>query len=251
MLTTENALLVAAAFLVGGLVKGTIGLGLPVVVLTALVFVMPLRDAMAVFLVPGIASNVWQATNGPWLGLLARRLWSFLAAAVFGIAVGVTVMAGSRSNAMVVVLGGLLIAYSSYALVAPRLPQPGRGERWLSPLAGASGGVLFGMTGLFIVPSLLYLETLRLPRDQFVQALGLTFVTISTTLALAMAGHALLGADHLILSAIGLPPVFAGLWAGRRLRHRISEAGFRKAFFVALIVTGVYMIVRSLGGGPV
>ncbi len=54
MLTTENVLLVAAAFLVGGLVKGTIGLGLPVVVLTALVFVMPLRDAMAVFLVPGI-----------------------------------------------------------------------------------------------------------------------------------------------------------------------------------------------------
>lgn len=244
--------LAVSAFFVGGFVKGALGLGLPVVVLAALALVMPLREAMAVFLIPGIASNIWQATNGPYLPVLLKRMWSFLGAAVIGIFIGVTIMAGTRSEVMVVVLGILLILYSVYALVAPRIPEPGRHEAWLSPANGAVGGVLFGMAGLFIVPGLLYLESLRMPRDQFVQALGLTFVTITATLALSMSSHSLVSWSLAILSATGLIPVFAGIWLGRRVRHRISEEGFRKLFFVALIVSGLYMIARnweSISGG--
>lgn len=245
MIEPQIAALVVAAFFIGGFVKGAIGLGLPVVVLAALALVMPLREAMAVFLIPGIASNIWQATNGPYLPVLIKRMWSFLLAAIVGIFCGVTIMAGTKSDIMVIVLGSLLIIYSVYALVAPRVPEPGRHEKWLSPVSGATGGVLFGMAGLFIVPGLLYLEALRMPRDQFVQALGLTFVTITGTLAVSMTSHALVSWQLAVMSAVGLIPVFAGLWLGRRVRHRISEDGFRRLFFVALIVSGIYMIARN------
>ena len=50
----------------------------------------------------------------------------------------------------------------------------------MSPLMGGAGGLMFGMTGIMIVPGILYLQTLGLKRDTFVQALGLTFVTITT-----------------------------------------------------------------------
>lgn len=245
----ETLALVVGTFFVGGLVKGTIGLGLPIVVLSLLALSMPMRDAMAVFLLPGIASNLWQATNGPWLRPLARRMWSFLAAAIVGIAVGVTVLAGAPSGALAITLGVLLLVYSGYALLAPRLPPPGRHERWMSPVAGCAGGVFFGMSGLFIVPGLLYLESLRMGRDEFVQAMGLTFVTISTALALAMASHALITWPLALTSASGLVPVFAGLALGRHLRHRISETGFRRVFFFGLIGVGLYHIARSAFGG--
>ncbi|MEM0990700.1 MAG: sulfite exporter TauE/SafE family protein [Pseudomonadota bacterium] len=245
MIDPTVAALTVAAFLIGGFVKGAIGLGLPVVVLAMLALVMPLREAMAVFLIPGVASNIWQATNGPFLPVLLKRMWSFLLGAILGIVTGVFIMAGTKSNEMVVVLGVLLIAYSVFALIAPRLPEPGRREVWMSPAAGASAGMLFGMSGLFIVPGLLYLETLRMPRDQFVQALGLTFVTITGTLAISMTSFALVSWELALLSAFGLIPVFLGIWLGRRVRHRISETGFRKLFFVALIVSGIYMIARN------
>ena len=114
----------------------------------------------------------------------------------------------------------------------------------MSPVAGAAGGIMFGMTGTFIVPGLLYLETLGMKRDMFVQALGLTFVTITTTLAFSMTGQGLVSWDHAALSAMGLAPVGLGLWLGQRVRHRISEAFYRKLFFIALFLIGVYLVAR-------
>lgn len=247
MLSPENVAMVIACFALGGFIKGAIGMGLPMVVLAGLAMLMPLHDAMAIFLVPGVAANIWQATSGPWAGVLLRRMWSYLAAAFIAIWIGVSIVAATKSDAMVLVLAAVLCLYSAWSLAAPRLPSPGRHEVWMSPVAGALGGVLFGLTGTFIVPGLLYLETLGMKRDVFVQALGLTFVTISSTLALSMTTVGLVTWDHAALSAIGLVPVAIGIWTGLRIRHRLSDALYRQAFFVILFVTGVYMGVRTLG----
>lgn len=246
-----TAALVVMTFLVGGFVKGAIGMGLPVIVLASLALIMPLREAMAIFIIPGVVSNIWQATRGPYLPGLIRRLWPMLVSAIAAIIVGVSIIAGTRSEIMAAVLGVLLCLYSIYSLLAPRLPEPGRHERWLSPLAGAMGGFFFGTAGVFIVPGLLYLETLRMKRDEFVQALGLTFVTISTTLALAMTSFSLVTPELAVLSVMGLVPVFVGMWTGQRIRHRISEDFYRKLFFVALFATGIYMVVRTVGQGAI
>ncbi len=245
MLETETVVMVIACFLVGGFMKGAIGMGLPVIVLAGLSLLMPLRDAMAIFLIPGMLSNLWQAMSGPWFRELLSRLWPFFGAAFAAIWVGVFIVAASRSNVMVLVLAVLLCVYSVWSLATPRLPPPGRHERWMSPAAGALGGVMFGLTGTFIVPGLLYLETLGLKRDVFVQALGMTFMTITSTLALSMTTVGLVSWDHALLSAIGLIPVGAGIWAGRRIRHRISEDRYRKAFFIVLFLTGIYLGVRG------
>ncbi|MEM7211565.1 MAG: sulfite exporter TauE/SafE family protein [Pseudomonadota bacterium] len=244
LLATETILQVAATFLLGGFIKGAIGMGLPQVVLTSLVMVMPLRDALAVFLVPGVVANIWQATSGPWFFVLVRRLWSYLLAAMIFIWIGVAVLAATRSDIMVLVLGVLLCSYSVWSMTQPRLPGPGRHEPWMSPVMGGLGGIMFGMTGTFIVPGLLYLETLGLKRDMFVQALGVTFITISSTLALSMTGQGLVSWDHAILSAAGLIPVGIGLWLGARVRKYISEAFYRRLFFIALFCIGVYLIGR-------
>ena len=249
LLTPEIVIQVILTFLIGGFIKGAIGMGLPQIVLTSLVLIMPLRDALAVFLVPGVVSNIWQATSGPYLRVLLPRLWSFLLAGMVFIWIGVAILASLRSDIMVLVLGLLLSSYSVWSMTQPRLPGPGRHEVWMSPAAGAMGGIMFGMTGTFIVPGLLYLETLGFKRDMFVQALGLTFVTISTALAFSMTGQGLVTWNHAMLSALGLVPVGIGLWLGQRIRHRISEAFYRTLFFVALFVIGLYLVGRVLLGG--
>ena len=99
------------------------------------------------------------------------------------------------------------------------------------------------------MPGLLYLETLGFKRDMFVQALGVTFITISGTLALSMTGQGLVSWEHAALSAMGLIPVAAGIWLGARMRQHISEAFYRRLFFIALFFIGIYLASRVLLSG--
>ena len=246
MYSIETAVLIAGTFLLAGFIKGAIGLGLPIVVLTMLAATLGMREALALFLIPGIVANIWQMLSGPWLGQLVRRMWPFLLAAVVGIWMGTWVLANADTALLEALLGGVLIVYSIFSLLTPQLPPPGQREGWMAPLAGGTGGVMFGMTGIFIVPGILFLQTLGLQRDMFVQALGLTFITISSTLTVSMAGRDLVSVEEAMVSAAALVPTFLGLYLGRSVRHRVSEAMFRRLFFVALIFSGLYMIWRAL-----
>ena len=244
MLSVEIILLVTATFLLGGFVKGTIGLGLPVVALAMMAAPLGVEKAMAIMLVPCFVTNVWQALAGPYFAQLLKRLWTYLLAALAGTWIGVSVLA-EGGDGMLMVLGVVLCAYSAIYFAGFRAPAPGEREPIAAPVAGGLGGVMFGMTGTFIIPGILYLQALGLKRDALVQALGLVFVTITTGLTASFLHHQLIPAQAAALSGYALLPAAVGLVLGRRYRQAISEELFTRYFFAALFATGLYMIVRS------
>ena len=111
---------------------------------------------------------------------------------------------------------------------------------------GAAGGFMFGLTGSYMVPGVLYIQALGLSRDMFVQALGIVFCLIMLALGLFMSRSALYPIEIMTLSAAGLVPMVLGMVLGQRLRHRLSEQKFRKVLFVALCFAGLYMIARAV-----
>lgn len=238
--------LILGAFFVAGSIKGLIGMGLPVVTLAILASTIGVRETLTVMLIPGIATNTWQALAGPAFRPLLRRLWAFLAAACLGIWFGTAILAVARSETLIALVGVTLTLYSAVALLRIEMPPPRRHEPWMSPLMGGLGGVMFGMAGNMIVPGILYLHALRLPRDTFVQALGITFVTITLALGTSLTGRGLMTQDLALMSAAALVPTVAGLALGTRYRHHISEARFRKIFLIALVVVGLDMLRRVL-----
>ncbi len=242
----EIVALVVGTFMLAGFIKGVIGMGLLVVALAFLGSTLGVREALTIMLIPAIVTNTWQALVGPAFGVLVRRLWSFLAAACVGIWFGVGVLAGAKSDTMMALLGVTLCTYCAVTMLRAQMPPPGPREPWMSPLMGGLGGAMFGMTGIMIVPGLLYLQTLGLKRDVFVQALGITFVTISLVLGTSLTGRGLMTQDLALMSLTALAPMAAGLALGRRYRHHISEDRFKRIFFVALFVIGLDMLRRSL-----
>ena len=246
MWTVETVALVTVTFLVGGFIKGATGLGLPPVALAFMAAPLGVKAAMGIMLGPCVVTNIWQTFAGPSLRELVKRLWSYLAAGCVGIWFGVTILAGSSGNFLLGALGIFLTLYSAVSLMSPQLPPPGEKERVLSPVFGGLGGIMFGMTGTFLVPGILYLQTLGLNRHMMVQALGLTFLTISTALAAAMMRHNLVPQDIALLGLFAVAPTALGIWAGTRYRSNISEAQFRKLFFIALLGVGLYLVVRAI-----
>lgn len=244
MLTIESFVLVTSAFLFGGFVKGTIGLGLPIVALAVLATPMGLGPAIAVMLLPVFVTNIWQALSGPHLLTLLKRLWGFLTAALVGTWIGVSVLA-EKSDFLLGMLGVMLCIYSATYFFGLRAPSPGKNEKYYSPVAGGVGGLLFGLTGNFIVPGILYLQALGMQRNMLVQALGLTFVTISGGLSIAFLFHSFVPREAAILSAYALVPATIGLIIGQRYRHKIAEEKFTKLFFSGLLLTGIYVMTRA------
>jgi len=78
-------ILIAAAFLLAGFIKGVIGMGLPTVAMGLLAVTMQPSHALAIVIVPAIITNIWQTFVGPYLRDIIRRLWPLMAGMVIGI----------------------------------------------------------------------------------------------------------------------------------------------------------------------
>jgi len=246
MFDPATLVLIALTFLLGGAVKGVIGLGLPTISLALLTATIGLQPAMTLLLVPSFATNVWQAVAGGNTRAITARIWPFLLLATASVSLGA--MALTRVNIAVLsaLLGGLLIVYSVINLGHPHLSIPRSWEVWAGPLAGVANGILTGMTGSFVFPGVIFLHAIGLPRDLLVQAMGMLFTVSTIGLALALGGQHLLSFKLGVVSAAAVVPAAVGMLAGQGIRKRLSEAKFRRVFFVSLLVLGGYIVVRSL-----
>ncbi|WP_337660085.1 sulfite exporter TauE/SafE family protein [Anderseniella sp. Alg231-50] len=247
MWTPEILALLAVTFVAAGFVKGTIGLGLPTVTLAVLTLPLGLKTSLAVVVIPLMVTNLWQALTGPHLKEILTRFWPFLLTAIVGVWGGIQVLAAARSDYLVAMLGIILVLNSLISFTRFRTPAPApeRETLW-SVICSALGGLMFGMTGNFIVPGILFLQALGMHRDMLVQALGVTFVTISTTLAVSLTSRSLMTGDLTVISTLALIPAFFGLWLGRRYRQSISEAQFSRLFFIGLLIIGCSLLFGSI-----
>lgn len=244
----EEPILIAVAltFLLAGAVKGVIGMGLPTVSLALLTIVVGLPQAMALLLVPSFVTNVWQGLSGGHGRAILRRLWLFLLLATVTVWFGGTALSRIDLNYLSAMLGFLLIAYAGVSLAGMRVTLTPTQERWSGPFLGITNGVLTGMTGSFVVPGVMFLQSIGLPRDMLIQAMGILFTVSTVALAISLGGNGLLNAEMGWISAAAVIPALIGMECGKRIRMLMSETAFRRAFFVATLVVGCFIAARNL-----
>jgi uncharacterized protein len=240
-------LILMGVFVLAGGVKGVTGMGLPTVAMSLLGLWMSPVQAAAMLIVPALATNVAQC-RGPHLRQLAARLWpGWMAIAIVTVAApgfGGTDSTESAKHW----LGAILIAYGAWGLWRPVLPDFSTRSTWLSAMAGGATGVVTALTAVFVLPWVPYLQSLRLSKDEMVQALGLSFTV--ATLALAVRVQA--SAPQWWMSWAGALPVclalagaFAGLKLGEGLHGRLAGPAFQRALFLVFIALGVANLVRA------
>lgn len=237
-------ILVAAVFALAGLVKGVIGLGLPTIAMGLLAGMMPPVQAAAILALPSLVTNLWQMVAGPALTVVARRLWSMMLAVCLGTWAGIGLMTGATARFGTALLGIALVLYAVSGLVAVRLTVPRKWEPILSPVVGATTGLITAATGVFVIPAVPYLQAIGFEKDELVQALGLSFTVSTAALAVnvAIEGGLQLSLIRATVSALALACI--GMWIGQAIRLRMSPAVFRKWLFAGLLLLGLYLAVR-------
>ena len=106
-------------------------------------------------------------------------------------------------------------------------------------------GVLTGMTGSFVVPGVLFLQATGLSRDMLIQAMGILFTLSTLSLAMALQSNGLLTMQATVYSGLALVPALIGMVLGQAIRQRLSESLFRRLFFSALLILGLYILYGS------
>lgn len=243
---------IGAVFLLAGFVKGMVGLGLPIVGVGLLSLVMTPQQASALLVVPSMATNLWQLLAGPDVKALVRRLWPMMAGVCAGTWAGLwglrqlgwlTTAAATRAEGA---LGAALVLYAGLGLLRVQLPAPGRAEVWAGPVVGVLTGAVSSLTGVFAIPAVPYLASLRLDRNELIQALGLSFTVSTAALAAGLAAGGLFTDGVAGGSLLALLPATAGLLAGGWLRVRVRPDMFHVCFLVGVAGLGLHLAVRGL-----
>ncbi len=245
MTETFTLIIISATFLLAGSVKGVIGLGLPTVSLGLLAATLDLTTAMALLLIPSFITNIWQAAVGGNAKIIFKRIWPFLCLATVTIWLGSSALTIINPLYLSALLGFLLLAYASLNLLGFRLSISSPSEKWLGPLLGTANGILTGMTGSFVVPGVMFLQAIGLPRDMLVQAMGMLFSLSTIGLAFSLQKHNLLTPELASISAFAVIPSLIGMVLGQKIRKSLSESRFKRIFFISIFVLGLFIIGKA------
>jgi uncharacterized protein len=243
-------LLVAAAFLLAGFVKGVIGLGLPTVSMGLLAITMPPSHALAIVIIPAIVTNIWQTFVGPFLRDIIRRLWPLMAGTVLGIWLNAGMLTGPYARYGSIVLGVLLVIYAIVGLKKISFKVARENEKWIGAVVGVITGAVSAATGIQVIPSMPFMQAIGMEKDELVQALGVFFTVATVALAFNLTSAGLLSAATALPGAIAMAASFAGMLIGQAVRSRLEPEAFRRWFLIAMIFLGLYLTASATFNGP-
>jgi uncharacterized membrane protein YfcA len=246
--SSGQLLIVLALFLVvAGLMKGIIGVGMPIVALPLLSTIIDVRAAVMLLAVPLILSNIPQALEGGRTLQCLKRLLPVLLGMTPGILLGVTILLAGNPATIKVVAGGVIVLVAMLTWAAPKF-QLREGIR--TPVgfgAGFAGGVLGGVAALPGPLVFTYLLAKGLRGKEFTKEASLFLVLSSALLAVLLASSSTFDWADVLVSAAALIPVAAGMLLGQKLRALVPADAFKKAVLVIVLLSGLGLVFKSLG----
>jgi uncharacterized membrane protein YfcA len=172
------------------------------------------------------------------------ELVRLLPAMVIGAIAGAWLLLVLPARAMMLALGAFVTLYGLRGLLhrgEPRLLS----QRW-APVFGLAGGTLGGMfgTGGFIYA--MYLSR-RLEADAM-RATQSALISLSTLIRVSIFAFAGVYSDPglLLLFALLVPAMVLGLFAGNRMRLRLSRVQFFRVLYALLAASGLALAWRAL-----
>lgn len=232
-------------FLIAGVVKGVSGMGLPTVSMALLGLIMPPSVAAMLMLLPSLLTNLAQCT-GQYLRSLCHRLWPMWTGLILLAVLSPLSDIGGSDKHVRLLLGMVLVAYGLWGIVKPVLPNFESYAHAAGFVAGILSGILTAATGVFVIPLVPYLQSLKLAKDELIQALGLSFMlaTVALSIRLGSVGSAGLKQD-VISQLIALVSAGVGLWFGSTIRSHLRPVQFQRSLYGVFLFLGIVMVGKS------
>ena len=246
MFDFNSIFLISVIFLFAGFVKGTSGIGLPAISLAFLTMFMGIKVAIALVVMPGLLTNFWQVFGRFKIKNIIIRMWPLLIFLFIFSLLGARILV-NNSEILTLLLGVILSFYATISLIKKNeITIPVKYEKLIGAFAGALGGFFGGSTGTFIFPLALYVYSLKMNKNEFLQTIALVLISASLFLGIALTGNKLWTLELFLYSSYAVLPSFIGMYIGRNLQFLLNEDLFRKIFLFVLIIIGLLIMNKAI-----
>ncbi len=244
--STEVILWCGAALLLGGLVKGIVGVGLPMIAVPLMSFVLPPYVAAALVVLPVFPANILQVRAGGALGSKIKRFWPLTLGIVCGTFAGAPILIAANPKVLQFIVACLVGLYVVQRLFRREFVIRPQHEKRTSLAAGFFTGGIGGITMLIGPLITVYMASLKLQRDVFVGSIALVYLVTTLSIGVALASFDQLTTSLMIASLLACIPATLGFITGAWCRRFVSQQWFEKVLTTMIAAIALSLFYRSL-----
>jgi hypothetical protein len=244
-LYVEQASIIAAvvcSLIVAGLLKGTIGVGMPVVALPLLSLFIDIKSAAMLLSMPLIFSNLPQALEGGQTGRCLMQLLPVILGMIPGLFLGVRVLLALDANVARMIAGLVLMGVGGVTMLAPKLHLQPRLVLPTGITFGFFGGILGGIAAMPGPLVFIFLLAKGLRGQAFTKEASLYLVVSAGLLAILLTASRQFSWLDVWVSTAAMLPVVLGMYVGRHMRDRIAPETFKTLVLIAVIAAGAELM---------
>jgi uncharacterized protein len=235
----SNIAAVVCSLIVAGLLKGVIGVGMPVVALPLLSLFIDIKSAVMLLSMPLIFSNVPQALEGGKTGRCLMQLTPVILGMIPGLLLGVRVLLALDANVAEIIAGLVVMGIGGVTLLAPKLQLQSRLVLPAGITFGFFGGILGAIAAMPGPLVFIFLLAKGLRGKAFTKEASLYLVVSAALLAILLTASRQFDWLDVSVSAAAMLPIGLGMYAGQHLRDKIAPETFEKLVLIAVIAAGV------------
>jgi uncharacterized protein len=250
-LYSEHASVVAAvlcSLVVAGLLKGIIGVGMPVVALPLLSLFIDIKSATMLLSMPLILSNLPQALEGGKTGRRILQLMPVFLGMIPGLFLGVRILLALDANVAKIIAGLALMGVAGVTLLAPKLQIQSRWVLSTGITFGFFGGILGGIAAMAGPLVFIFMLAKGLRGKAFTKEASLYLVVSSGLLAIFLTASRQFSWLDVSVSTAAMLPVALGIYVGQHMRDKIAPETFKNLVLITVIAAGAELLRHGFFG---
>ncbi|HAJ84331.1 MAG TPA: hypothetical protein DCM25_06200 [Rhodobacteraceae bacterium] len=243
---SELLILIAITAVFAGMVKGIVGFGMPMILISGMtVFINP-NLALGILILPTLVTNGWQAGRQGFAAAFSSvydHRW-FLGVG-YAVLLTTTQMVPWLSQSLFFLCLGILVVGFAGLMLSGWQPRA-RNETTLMIGCALVAGTGGGISGVWGPPTVMYLSMHNLDKQAQMRAQGVIYGLGAILLLMGHIRSGIATPQALILGGFSILPACFGIWIGFKIQDRINQNMFRVTTLIVLIVTGLNLIRRGL-----
>ena len=238
-------IIIILAVLAGGLVKGTIGFGMPMVALPLIAFIIPATTAMILLCAPILLTNFLQMKIKE--GISSYRFLPMIICLIIGLIIGARLILEINLNTITQIIAVSIIFAAIVNCIGFKIENINKSkERIITSIIGFGSGILGGLSTFYGPPMLAYLVAADLPKEKFVRTVSTIYFIGSFPLYGSLIYYGFATKLDLMMSLFLIIPAFISQQIGAKIRNKINQKQFRICILVTLIILGISLFIKTI-----